>query len=325
MGVSHGAATDVQRHHGSACTCQCSTHIPHLRTRVLRAKHAEGTTHTCPSPARQGRQCQAGQRCGPTKTQHPPHNALGCGPPRACFRERQPCSACSPGRPATSNTATTPAAQYSAKLVWPVSLACMTASFSPLSPIWHTPQRSVNVAVLVNWRALWHASTSRAAPARGRTGRGADYQGCTAPHAACRAGGCLGAWTRFIGQAFASSHASCRMPHACLSCRMHACMLSCASRTARAEPLVAQPMLPLPAALPPACLHLLRLAAGDGQHRLVQLLGRPLQRQQRRLGVASQQDRAGQHAQIPDVRPDPCPAPSGAAAPTWNAPTARAS
>jgi hypothetical protein len=25
------------------------------------------------------------------------------------------------------------------------------------------------------------------------------------------------------------------------------------------------------------------------------------------------------------VRPDPCPAPSGAAAPTWNAPTARAS
>lgn len=44
-----------------------------------------------------------------------------------------------------------------------MAFACATASFSPVSPIWHEPQRSVNLPVSVNWRAAWHAAVSLAA------------------------------------------------------------------------------------------------------------------------------------------------------------------
>lgn len=47
---------------------------------------------------------------------------------------------------------------YSLKLWCPVALACSRASFSPFTPIWHTPQRSVKLTTSVNCLASWHCS-----------------------------------------------------------------------------------------------------------------------------------------------------------------------
>ena len=45
--------------------------------------------------------------------------------------------------------------QYSEKSACPVAFACSSASFSPLTPTLHMPQRRVKLAVSVNWRALF--------------------------------------------------------------------------------------------------------------------------------------------------------------------------
>mmetsp|Transcript_31018 Transcript_31018/g.77377 ORF Transcript_31018/g.77377 Transcript_31018/m.77377 type:complete len:80 (+) Transcript_31018:225-464(+) len=49
---------------------------------------------------------------------------------------------------------------YSAKFVWPVSLACVIASLSPTRPRWHAKHRSVKLLVSVNCLALFASRTT---------------------------------------------------------------------------------------------------------------------------------------------------------------------